>query len=55
MTRKEKNGSITVLAEAGLQGPNDVVYAIDGSIYFSDLPRSRVYKITRQGQVRMMA
>ena len=55
VTRTEKNGSITVLAEAGLQGPNDVVYTIDGSIYFSDLPRGRVYQVTRQGQVRVVA
>lgn len=54
VTRTEKSGSITVLAEAGLQGPNDVVYAIDGSIYFSGLPRGRVYQITRQGQVRVV-
>lgn len=55
VTRTEKNGSITVLAEAGLQAPNDVVYAIDGSIYFSDLPGSRVYQITRQGKLRVVA
>jgi gluconolactonase len=48
VTRTEKNGSVTVLAESGLQGPNDLVYAIDGSIYFSDLPKSRVYQITRE-------
>ena len=55
VTRTEKHGSITVLAEAGLQGPNDIVYAIDGSIYFTDLPKGRVYQITRQGQVRVVA
>ncbi len=55
VTRTEKNGSLTVLAEAGLQGPNDIVYAIDGSIYFTDLPKGRVYQITRQGQVRVVA
>ena len=55
VTRTEKNGSITILAEAGLQGPNDIVYAIDGSIYFSDLPKGRVYQITRNGQVRVVA
>jgi gluconolactonase len=47
VTRTEKNGTITVLAD-GLKGPNDLVYAIDGSIYFSDLPGGRVYQITRQ-------
>ncbi len=55
VTRTEKNGAITVLAQDGLQGPNDVVYAIDGSIYFSDLPKGRVHQITRQGQVRVVA
>ncbi|MGH9661028.1 MAG: SMP-30/gluconolactonase/LRE family protein, partial [Bryobacteraceae bacterium] len=55
VTRTEKDGRITVLASSGLERPNDVVYAIDGSIYFSDLPRSRVYHITRQGDVRVAA
>ena len=65
VTRTEKNGALTVLAEEGLQAPNDLVYAIDGSIYFSDLPKSRVYQITRQrggvggsppkGEVRLVA
>ena len=65
VTRTEKNGSITVLAETGLEGPNDLVYAIDGSVYFSDLPKSRVYQITRErsgvggappkGEVRLVA
>ena len=48
VTRTEKNGSITVLAEEGLKGPNDLVYAIDGTVYFTDLPGGRVYQITRQ-------
>lgn len=65
VTRTEKNGTITVLAQEGLEGPNDLVYAIDGSVYFSDLPKSRVYQITRQrsgvggappkGEVRVVA
>lgn len=65
VTRTEKNGSLTILAEQGLQAPNDLVYAIDGSVYFSDLPKSRVYQITRQrsgvggappnGEVRVVA
>lgn len=48
VTRTEKNGAITILADQGLQGPNDIVYAIDGSVYFTDLPKSRVYQITRE-------
>ena len=37
VTRTEKDGKITTLAEKGLNVPNDLVYSIDGSIYFSDL------------------
>ncbi|MBI2689340.1 MAG: SMP-30/gluconolactonase/LRE family protein [Acidobacteria bacterium] len=55
VTRTEKNGSITVLAEKDLGAPNDLVYAIDGSIYFTDLPKSKVYQIRRDGQVRVVA
>jgi len=62
VTRTEKNGSITVLADRyrgkRLDGPNDLVYNIDGSVYFSDLSRrsptdpqrtnlSAVYRIAR--------
>jgi len=69
VTRTEKDGRITVLAERfegkSLNGPNDLVYSIDGSIYFSDLrgPKapsdasktdfSAVYQITRKGEVRL--
>ena len=48
VTRTEKNRTITVLAADGLEAPNDLVYAIDGSVYFSDLPKGRVYQITRE-------
>ncbi|MDA2924141.1 SMP-30/gluconolactonase/LRE family protein [Acidobacteria bacterium AH-259-L09] len=67
--RTEKDGKITVLAEklAGklLNAPNDLIYAVDGSIYFSDLRDhsappdpsrtdfSAVYQITREGEVRV--
>ncbi|MFN7924498.1 MAG: SMP-30/gluconolactonase/LRE family protein [Bryobacteraceae bacterium] len=54
VTRTEKNGAITVLAK-GLTEPNDLVYAIDGSVYFTDLPASRVYQVTRKGEVRVVA
>ena len=69
VTRTEKNGSVTVLAERYrgklLNGPNDLVYAIDGSIYFSDVrqagapadgshtEKSAVYRIDRKGEVRL--
>jgi len=43
VTRTEKDGSITVLAERyegkRLSSPNDLVYNISGDIYFSDMPR----------------
>ena len=43
VTRTEKDGTITVLADRykgrRLSSPNDLVYNIDGSIYFSDMPR----------------
>ena len=69
VTRTEKNGSITVLAERGqgklLNVPNDLVYAIDGSVYFTDVRpanaspaeeragKSAVYRIDRKGEVRL--
>ena len=46
VTRTEKDGSITVLAghygAKRLSSPNDLVYNIDGSVYFSDMPRRNV-------------
>ncbi len=60
VTRTEKDGNITVLA-AKLNAPNDIVYCIDGSIYFTDLrrreapadtPPNAVYQITRKGELR---
>jgi gluconolactonase len=59
VTRTEKDGKITTLAQKGLTAPNDLVYSIEGSIYFTDLlPRgaagkSLLYQITRQGEVRV--
>jgi gluconolactonase len=54
VTRTEKNGTITVLAR-GVKAPHDVVYAIDGSIYFSDPPAGTVYQVTRHGGLRAAA
>jgi len=63
VTRTEKDGKITVLADK-LNAPNDLVYGIDGSIYFTDLrrrdappdaPPNAVYQITRKGEVRRAA
>lgn len=55
VTRTEKDGRTTVLASGGLEMPNDLVYAIDGSVYFTDLPRGKVYQVTRKGDVRVVA
>jgi gluconolactonase len=56
VTRTEKDGKITVLAD-GLYAPGDVVYAIDGSIYFSSIAStpgsSAIHQITRNGEVRV--
>jgi gluconolactonase len=42
VTRLEKNGSLTILADRyqgkRLNGPNDLVYKSDGSLYFTDPP-----------------
>lgn len=59
VTRTEKSGAVTVLAARGLHRPNDIVYAIDGNTYFTDLlpqdakEKSRVYQITRKGELRI--
>lgn len=69
VTRTEKDGKVTVLADQfeskKLVSPNDLVYAIDGSIYFTVLrPRdapvdaavngfSAVFQITRRGELRV--
>jgi gluconolactonase len=71
ITRTEKDGKITELAASidgkTLASPNDLVYAIDGSIYFtvlrprnapqnsSALDSSVVCQITRKGQVRIVS
>jgi gluconolactonase len=62
VTRTEKDGSITVLATAfegvRLINPHDLVYAIDGSIYFSVIQSAiaenpAVYQISRKGELRL--
>jgi gluconolactonase len=46
VTRTEKDGSITVLADRfkgkRLSSPNDLVYNISGDVYFSDMPRANL-------------
>jgi gluconolactonase len=69
VTRTEKNGSITVLADSyqgkRLNSPNDVVVKSDGSIYFTDPPygvdeKDReldfqgVYRITPKGKLELL-
>ena len=54
VTRTEKDGEIIVLADQ-LHAPHDLVYAIDGSIYFSDTTASTIYQITRKGAVRVVS
>ena len=57
VTRTEKNGAVTVLADrcetVPLNHPNDVVYAIDGTIYFTDgnQDASVLCRIDRKGNV----
>jgi gluconolactonase len=51
VTRTEKDGRITVLA-AKRHRPLDLIYAIDGSIYFSE--EGGVAQITRGGKVRVV-
>src|SRR3954452_1076006 len=65
VTRTEKDGTITVLATAfegaRLNNPNDLLYAIDGSIYFSVIAargsatpgNPALYQITRKGELRV--
>lgn len=66
ITRAERNGTVTVLAEKpegrSLNGPVDVVHAIDGSTYFTDPAQgpggasgSAVYQVMRDGKVRTAA
>jgi len=57
VTRTEKNGAITVLADrcetVPLNHPYDIVYAIDGTIYFTDANKgaSVLCRIDRKGKV----
>jgi gluconolactonase len=54
VTRTEKDGKITVLAD-GLHALNDLVYAIDGSTYFSDTTGHAIYQIAQKGAVRVVS
>ena len=66
ITREEVHGSASVLADrrdvAALRSPDDLVYSVDGSIYFTDLPAAdptrakgesgAVYQLPRLGNAR---
>ena len=54
LTRTEKAGKITVLA-GDLKEPADLIYAIDGSIYFCDPPAGTISQISRRGEVRVVS
>lgn len=54
VTRTGQDGKITILA-SGVKEPEDLVYAIDGSIYFTDPAAGLVYQIPRKGDVRPVA
>ena len=71
VTREEVDGSVSVLANRGgaegLQSPDDLVFSVDGSVYFTDLPGlglpgsgprefspGAVYQVTRFGNVRVV-
>src|SRR6266705_2584680 len=47
LTRIEKNSAVTVIA-GKLQNPLDVVFAIDGNIYFCDA--AALYQVQRDGR-----
>ena len=49
VTRTEKDGKIEVLA-SNVKEPADLVYGIDGSIYFSDPPAGLVWQVPRPGK-----
>jgi len=57
------DGTVTYLASDGLQAPNDLVVAADGTLYFTDPPayplpadvRGRVMALRTDGSVRVVA
>ena len=66
VTREEVDRSVSILADRGgvegLQSPDDLVFSVDGSVYFTDLPGPEpresspgaVYQVTRFGDVRVV-
>jgi gluconolactonase len=65
LQRVAPNGRVTVLAQEGLQAPNDLVVAPDGTIYFTDPPphggmrspggEGRFWSYSPEGELRLVA
>ena len=65
LQRVAPNGAVTVLASQGVQAPNDLVVARDGTIYFTDPPphggmqskggEGRFWSYSRAGELRLIA
>src|SRR5258705_4594736 len=65
LQRVAPDGSVSVLAHEGLQAPNDLIVAPDGTIYFTDPPphggmrspggEGRFWSYARSGELRLLA
>jgi gluconolactonase len=65
LQRVAADGTVTVLAHEGLQAPNDLIVARDGTIYFTDPPphggmrsqggEGRFWSYARSGELRLVA
>ena len=65
LQRVAPDGSVSVLAQEGLQAPNDLIVAPDGTIYFTDPPphggmrspggEGRFWSYARSGELRLLA
>ena len=64
LQRVAPDGSVSVLAQEGLQAPNDLIVAPDGTIYFTDPPphggmqspggEGRLWCYSRSGELRLL-
>ena len=63
LQRVSPSGEVSVLASEGLQAPNDLIVAPDGTVYFTDPPphggtqggEGRLWRYTRDGQLDEIA
>jgi gluconolactonase len=65
LQRVEPDGNVIVLAQEGLQAPNDLIVAPDGTIYFTDPPphggmrspgvQGRFWSYAPSGELRLLA